>query len=167
MEIYVRGMLESDYPAVAEIYGQGLETKCATFQTEIPSYEDWDKGHLKILRYVAVDEMNQVVGWAALSAVSSRCVYRGVAEVSIYISADHRGKKIGSLLLDELIPNSEKHDIWTLQSSVIEKNISSIKLHNKAGFRMVGYRENIAQDTDGQWQNTVLLERRSKVVGIS
>jgi len=166
MDVLIRDMKEEDYIFVSEIYSQGIKTKCATFQTEIPSYEDWDKAHLKYCRLVAVNEENTILGWAALSPTSSRCVYKGVAEVSVYISEEFRGRKIGSILMNDIIDRSETFGIWTLQSSIIERNKSSIELHKKSGFRMVGFRENIAQDVDGNWQNTVLFERRSDKIGI-
>jgi phosphinothricin acetyltransferase len=157
-------MRPEDWEAVAVIYKEGIETKIATFQSTVPTYEEWDKSHIKSCRLVAEEE-GKVVGWAALSAYSSRCVYSGVAEVSIYIKTDSRGKQIGEKLLLELIAQSEKEGIWTLQSGIIEINKASMALHKKAGFRMVGYRERIAKDHNGVWQNTVLMERRSVVIG--
>ncbi len=160
MGLRIREMMDTDWEAVASIYLEGIKTKRATFQSEVPAFEDWNKSHVKACRMVA-EEDNQVVGWSALSAVSSRCVYAGVAEVSIYIKADCRGKGIGERLLREVILESEKEGFWTLQSGIIEINKASIALHKKAGFRMVGYRERIAKDHNGEWQNTVLMERRS------
>lgn len=165
MELIIREMLEEDWEAVASIYKEGIDTKRATFQAEVPTYEAWDKSHLKACRLVAV-ENGAVVGWVALTPYSSRCVYCGVAEVSVYIKEDCRGKKVGEKLLRELIEESEKEGIWTLQSGIIEINKASIALHSKVGFRMVGIREKIAQDHNGVWQNTVLMERRSAVVGV-
>ncbi len=160
MELIIREMKDADWEAVASIYLEGIETKISTFQTEVPTFEVWDKSHVKACRMIA-EENGQVVGWAALSAFSSRCVYAGVAEVSIYIKSDSRGKGIGDKLLRELILASEEEGFWTLQSGIIEINKASIALHKKAGFRMVGYREKIAKDHNGVWQNTVLMERRS------
>jgi phosphinothricin acetyltransferase len=157
-------MKPEDWNAVEAIYLEGINTKNATFQKEAPTYEEWDKSHVKNCRLVA--EWNGiVVGWAALSPYSSRCVYSGVAEVSVYVKADCRGQKVGEMLMRDLIEESEEEGIWTLQSGIFEINKASQALHKKMGFRMVGYRERIAQDHDGEWQNTVLMERRSTTIG--
>lgn len=163
MELSIREMKDTDWEAVGAIYREGIETNIATFQTEVPTFEVWDKSHIKPCRFVA-EEDGQVVGWVALTAVSSRCVYAGVAEVSIYIKSDCRGRGIGEKLLRHVIEASEKEGFWTLQSGIIEKNIGSIALHKKAGFRMIGYRERVAKDANGEWQNTVLMERRSPLI---
>jgi len=154
-----------DWNAVADIYKEGIDTKVATFQTEVPNYEQWDTSHLKHCRFVAVKQ-DEVIGWTALSPVSSRCVYAGVAEVSVYVKGAYRGMQVGEKLLMELITASEKEGIWTLQSGIIQINKASIALHTKVGFRLVGYREKLARDHNGVWLNTVLMERRSNVVGI-
>ena len=146
-----------------EIYKQGLATNIATFQDDLPQWEEWDKGHLGFCR-ISVYENNKMLGWAALTPVSSRCVYVGVAEVSVYIAQDERGKGIGKILLNELIKQSEANGIWTLQSSIFSENHSSIKLHEKCGFRMVGYREKIGKK-NGIWKDNVLMEHRSKNSG--
>ncbi len=164
MNLTIRSMQKEDWEAVASIYKEGIETKVATFQLEVPTYEAWDQAHMKTCRIVAVED-DEVVGWTALTPYSSRCVYAGVAEVSVYIRGDHRGKHIGEKLLDELIKKAEEEGIWTLQSGIFEINKASIALHKKVGFRMVGFREKIAKDHNGFWQNTVLMERRSSVVG--
>ncbi len=163
MEITVRKMHSEDWGRVAAIYQEGIDTRIATFQTEVPSYEQWDSGHLKECRLVAC-QSNKVIGWVALSSVSSRCVYRGVAEVSIYIDKNFRGKSAGSLLLEQVIKESEDLGFWTLQSGIFEENVPSIRLHEKHGFRVIGYREKIGKTNDGEWKNTCLLERRSKRV---
>jgi phosphinothricin acetyltransferase len=165
MEILVREMKTEDWDAVASIYKEGIDTKIATFQTEVPAYEAWDKSHLRTCRLVAEAE-GRVVGWIALTPYSSRCVYSGVVEVSIYIKADSRGKHVGEKLYQAVIPLSEKEGIWTLQAGIIEINKASLALHKKVGFRMVGYREKIGKDHNGVWQNTVLMERRSQVAGL-
>jgi L-amino acid N-acyltransferase YncA len=157
-------MLPLHWAAVRNIYLQGIATKQATFQTEAPAWEEWDKGHLPNLRYVSLVEDN-VTGWAALSAVSGRCVYAGVTEVSVYIHEDFRGTGIGRRLLEKLIKESEKHEIWTLQSGIFPENLQSIALHESLGFRRVGFREKISK-MDGVWRDTVLMERRSKVSGV-
>lgn len=166
MNFIIRQMKEEDWNSVADIYRQGIKTKSATFQTEPPEYRDWDKSHLQIGRLVAVNDQNCVVGWVALSPTSSRCVYRGVAEVSIYINENYRKNNIGYELLNRLIAETENKNIWTLQSGIFAKNEGSIALHKKCGFRVVGVREKIACDGEGIWHDTVLMERRSKVVGI-
>lgn len=164
MELMIRAMKPEDWNAVEAIYLEGINTKIATFQKEAPTYVDWDKSHVKNCRLVA-ERNGIVVGWAALSPYSSRCVYSGVAEVSVYVKTDSRGQKVGETLMRELIKASEAEGIWTLQSGIFEINKASQALHKKMGFRMVGYRERIAQDHDGVWQNTVLMERRSTIVG--
>lgn len=164
--ISIRKMTTEDLNQVIEIYSQGIKTKTATFQTDAPDVETWDQSHLPEGRLVAVDDRNKLAGWVALTPVSSRCVYRGVAEVSVYIAEDARGKGVGAHLLDVIIKESEKMGIWTLQSGIFEINEASIALHKKCGFRMVGTREKIAQDSDGIWRNTVLMERRSNTVGV-
>ena len=147
---------------VLSIYLQGIETGNATFQTQAPSWEDWDKGHLEKMRLVATDA-DTVTGWAALSPVSGRCVYAGVAEVSVYVHSEYRGKKIGKLLLEELIKESESCGIWTLQAGIFPENEASIELHKKCGFRIVGRREKLGQ-LKGVWRDVMLLERRSSKV---
>jgi phosphinothricin acetyltransferase len=164
MQLIIRKMRPDDWDAVASIYEEGIATKIATFQSSAPTYEEWDKSHIKSCRIVA-EEAGEVIGWAALSSYSSRCVYSGVAEVSIYIKETARGKHVGEKLLRELIADAEQAGYWTLQSGIIEINKASIALHKKAGFRMVGFREKIAQDHNGVWQNTVLMERRSSTIG--
>jgi len=161
----MRLMSENDWPDVADIYRQGIETRKATFQHEIPSFEEWNTAHIQECRLVAVlDE--RVVGWVALSKVSSRCVYAGVAEVSVYIAEKARGIGIGKQLLNQLILESEKAGFWLLQSGIMEDNETSIGLHETCGFRKVGYRERIGRDNHGKWRSTVLMERRSSITGI-
>lgn len=155
----------SHYRAVKEIYEHGIATGNATFQTEAPSWEDWDKSHLPICRLVALDENENVMGWAALTPVSGRCVYAGVAEVSVYIHPNHQGKGIGKRLLEELIAQSEKHNLWTVQAGIFPENKASLRLHERLGFRKIGYREKIGK-MKNVWRDTVLLERRSRRVGI-
>lgn len=159
----IRPFAPCDWEEVNLIYQQGLDTNLATFQTTCPTFEEWDKSHLSIGRYVYVQD-GHVVGWAALTPVSSRCVYSGVAEVSVYIADFMRYKGVGTQLLKKVIEASEAHGIWTLQSGIIAENTASISLHKKCGFREVGYREKIARDSRGEWRNTVLLERRSALI---
>jgi L-amino acid N-acyltransferase YncA len=157
-------VLTEHWPAIKAIYEQGIATGHATFQTGAPEWEEWDAGHLTHSRFVAL-ENGQVIGWAALTPVSGRCVYAGVAEVSVYIAPDHRGKKIGETLLKALIGDSEQHNIWTLQAGIFPENAASVKIHENCGFRLVGYREKIGKMA-GIWRDTILLERRSKKIGI-
>lgn len=166
MDIVIRSMDKNDWPSVSEIYHQGIETGKATFQNDVPVYDEWDASHISECRFVAVHD-GKVVGWTALSKVSSRCVYGGVAEVSIYIAEDYRGKGVGRELLQHLIIESEKADFWMLQSGIMEDNTASINLHEKCGFRQVGYRERIGRDIHGKWRSTVLMEKRSGVVGVN
>lgn len=153
------------FPEIAEIYRQGLETGHAKFETNVPTWEDWDKGKLKHSRLVATLD-NTVVGWAALSAVSDRCVYGGVAEVSIYISNNHQGKGIGKALMQKLIEESEGNDIWTLQSGMFPENEATVALHENAGFRIIGHREKVGK-LGNTWHDTIMMERRSKTIGIN
>lgn len=135
-------MTADDWKNVSEIYRQGIETGNATFQQEIPTYTDWDNGHLKNCRIVAIKD-NEVAGWAALTPVSGRCVYAGVAEVSVYVADKNRGHKIGHKLLEKLIIESENEKLWTLQAGIFPENIASLKIHEALGFRKIGHRERI------------------------
>lgn len=162
MNYYIRKMNEEDWGKVKEIYKQGIETNMSTFQTSIPEYKEWHNAHLQRGRYVAVYN-DEIVGWIALTPVSGRCVYAGVAEVSIYINNDCKGLGIGYTLLNKLVEESEKLGIWTLQSGIFEENLASIELHKKCGFREVGYREKIGKDKFGIWRNTVLMEKRNSL----
>jgi phosphinothricin acetyltransferase len=156
----IRDMIKADWPRVREIYRQGIEGNLATFQTECPSWDEWDDAHIRTCRLVITKE-DFVVGWAALTAVSGRCGYAGVAEASLYIDTDSHGKGVGTELLSELIHVSENAGFWTLQSGIMKNNAASIRLHEKCGFRMVGYRERIGKDRFGVWRDTVLMEKRS------
>lgn len=151
------------YPDIAEIYRQGINTGMATFETAVPSWESWNENKLYHSRLIAF-ENNEALGWAAVSNVSSRCVYEGVAEVSIYVSENHRGKGVGKILMEHLIKESEANGIWTLQSGMFPENKATIALHQRFGFRIVGYREKIGKLQD-VWKDSVIMERRSKVVG--
>ena len=149
---------------VKEIYRLGLLTRTATFETEVPAYENWvKKFHARLLWVAGLD--NVVVGWAGLQPVSARKVYAGVAEVTIYMHPDFGGKGIGTALMDYLVRESERAGIWTLFAAIFPENKASIRLHEKSGFRKIGYRERIAQ-LDEQWKDTILYERRSQVVGV-
>lgn len=165
MNFAIQPMSEADATAVLEIYGQGIATGDATFETEVPAWEKFTSGHLPHSRLVARDGTG-VLGWAMLTPVSGRCVYGGVAEVSIYVAESERGRGLGRALLEELIRQSEQNGIWTLQAGIFPQNAASIRLHKHHGFREVGRRERIGKLND-HWRDTVLLERRSKLVGVS
>ena len=164
MTVSVRGMAPEDWPDVAEIYRQGILTGDATLEAVVSTHEAWDAAHAPRCRLVAVAD-GETAGWAALSPVSARRVYAGVAEVSIYISEKHRGQKIGQKLLNVLIEESEKEGYWTLQSAISTDNHPSVTLHHKCGFRTVGVRERLGRDPKGRWRDVLLLERRSGKVG--
>jgi phosphinothricin acetyltransferase len=153
-------MTSSDWQQVREIYVEGIRSGNSTFETDAPSWKKWNDSHLEIARLVMRDE-EIVIGWAALSPVSKRDVYRGVAEVTVYVKESARGKGIGRALLEALIAESEKNDIWTLQASIFPENTASIELHLRCGFREVGRRERIAM-LRGVWRDTILFERRRR-----
>lgn len=164
MNVDIKHIEAQDWEAIAVIYRLGIETGIATFETKIPSWENWDQAHFKTCRFAAWLE-NKLVGWAALSPVSDRCVYGGVAEVSVYVDTNQKGKGIGTKLLESLIEASENEGIWTLQSGIFRENEGSIQLHKKVGFREIGYREKVGK-RNGIWHDNVILEKRSKIVGI-
>ena len=163
MDFAIEPMTPGDWEQVRSIYEDGIRSGKATFETSAPSWEQWDQAHLPFCRLVARSQ-GAVVGWAALSPVSARKAYAGVAESSIYVSGAAQGKGVGTALQEELTRQSEAHGIWTLQGVVFAENAASLALLKKTGFREVGRRERIGQ-IDGCWRDTILLERRSKVVG--
>lgn len=163
MNYEIEIMTANDWEGVKKIYLEGLATKNATFEIAAPAWESWNNGHFKHSRFVACDSKT-LVGWAALSPISSRAVYSGVAEISIYISSVCRGKGLGNILLKTLIESAEKNNIWMLQASIFPENEASVNLHLRHGFREVGRRERIAK-LDGVWRDTMILERRSQTVG--
>ena len=158
----VRDLRPGDWPEVARIYQQGIETGNATFETEVPSWEDWDGAHLPGPRFVA-ERGGRVVGWIALAPVSSRACYRGVAEISVYVEEGARGGGVGSQLLAAVVDSAERAGIWTLQTSVFPENGASLALLRRFGFRVVGTRERIGR-LHGDWRDTVLVERRCEAV---
>ena len=158
----VRDLRPGDWPGVARVYEQGIATGNATFETEVPSWEDWDRAHLAGHRFVA-EEDGHVAAWIALTPVSGRPCYAGVAEISVYVDEGLRGRGVGSELLATLIESAEHDGIWTLQTSVFPENGTSLALLGRFGFRVVGMRERIGR-LHGVWRNTVLVERRSEVV---
>ena len=159
----IRPLLPGDWPAVRAIYQEGIATRNATFEDDAPPWEEWDSSHLRDGRLVAEREGN-VIAWASLTPVSGRCVYSGVAEVSIYLAAAMRGKGIGGELLEALIKESEEKGYWTLQAGIFPENAASMALHQKCGFRIVGQRDRLGK-MDGRWRDVMLLERRSTVAG--
>lgn len=158
----IESLSAADWPAVRDIYAAGIATGLATFETDVPDWDQWDANQLSFGRLVA-RSAGRVVGWAALSPVSGRACYAGVAEASVYVALDSWGRGIGRALLEAIITVAEQHGIWTLQGSTFAENHASLKLQGRCGFRVVGRRERIAQ-FDGQWRDTVLTERRSRVV---
>lgn len=165
MSYIITSMEEKDWPRVAAIYQEGIDMGNATFQGEVPSWEAWDSSHLPACRFVA-REGNTVLGWVALSPTSSREVFRGVVEVSIYIASSARSKGVGKALLTHLVGESEACGLWSLQSAIFPENTPSLSLHKKCGFREIGFRERAGRMPDGRWRDIVLLERRSTVVGL-
>jgi phosphinothricin acetyltransferase len=154
----VAPMHTDDWAAVNAIYAEGIATRNATFETELPTWERWDATHLEDHRLVARSG-SAVVGWAALTAVSDRCAYQGVAECSVYVAAAARGKGVGRLLLGTLIEGADRGGLWTIQTGVFPENSASLALHKRCGFRVVGTRERLGM-LDGRWRDVVLLERR-------
>lgn len=156
--IVIRSMEKEDGEEMLRIYEQGIETKNATFEVEAPTWHVWDENHVKHSRFVA-SKHGKVVGWSALLPYSSRTVYHGVAELSVYINPDYAGQGVGSKLMKKIVESAQVNGCWMLQSSIFPENIASIALHKKFGFREVGYREKIAQ-LDGVWRDVLLFEKR-------
>jgi L-amino acid N-acyltransferase YncA len=163
MDIVVEKMTPQDWRAVRAIYLEGIATRNATFETDAPDWEKWDRDHKPDCRLVARNG-DQVIGWAALSPVSGRCVYAGVASLSIYVAEAARGQGVGKALLRVLIEASEQRGIWTLEMGIFPENTASLALHKSCGFREVGRRERIGR-MDGVWRDVIFMERRSRVVG--
>jgi L-amino acid N-acyltransferase YncA len=157
----LRALVPADWPVVARIFWAGIRSGLASFETQVPAWEAWDATHLSEPRLVAT-VLEEVVGWAALSPVSARRCYRGVAENSVYIDEKYRGRGVGRLLLDGLVRHAERSGIWTIQTSIFPENRASVALHLRCGFRIVGVRERIAK-RDGLWRDTLVLERRSSL----
>jgi phosphinothricin acetyltransferase len=160
----IESMTSEAWPEVVKIYMAGIATKNATFEQKAPDWQSWSSGHRSDCRLIA-SLSSQIVGWAALSNVSNRCVYGGVAEVSIYVDPEFQGRGIGDRLMKALIAESESNGLWTLQAGIFPENKKSIQLHLRNGFRIIGTRERIGK-MDGIWRDTVLLERRSDQVGV-
>ena len=162
--ITIRPFVKSDFPSVKDIYQQGIDSGDATFQEQAKDYDDWNESLLPNCRLVA-ENNRQIIGWAALSSASNRCVYSGIAEVSVYVSSNSQGSGVGNSLLDALIKASEEQGIWTLQAGIFPENKASIHIHSKNGFKVLGIREKLGQ-MNGIWRDIVFMERRSKVVGL-
>jgi len=160
----IRKMTPADWPEVHRIYSEGISTGYATFELSAPSQTDWDNAHIPGCRFVA-ESSDGLLGWVALSPVSGRCVYGGVAEVSVYVSEQARGRGVGKALMEMLISSSELEGYWTLQAGIFPENTPSIRLHEKVGFRLIGRREKIGK-RNGVWYDNVIYERRSKKVGL-
>ncbi|MCM2466869.1 GNAT family N-acetyltransferase [Methanoculleus oceani] len=165
MEFIIREMTAADREDVRRIYLEGIATGNATFESEAPSWERWDTGHVRSCRLVAANG-ERIFGWAALSPSSGRPAYAGVAEVSIYVENDVRGLGVGSALLAALIAASEQEGFWTLQAGIFPENEASLALHAKHGFCVIGRRERPGRMKDGRWRDVLLLERRSREVGL-
>ncbi len=166
MNYEIRTMLPEDGEKVISIFQEGINGGNATFDQTAPNWEAWDQKFHKICRWILENENQEVVGWAAIQPISNRDCYKGVAELSIYLSSSIQGKGLGSILLKKIVLDSEENDFWMLQSGIFPENEASIFIHKKFGFREVGYREKIGK-MNGVWRNVVLLERRSNIVGIS
>jgi L-amino acid N-acyltransferase YncA len=164
--VLIRPMQADDAVQVLAIYQAGLDTGQASFETVAPAWEEFDAAKLPAHRHVAADmATGQVLGWAAAVTVSNRCVYAGVIEHSVYTHPDHRRRGIGAALLSALIQSAEQTGVWTIQSGVFPENSASLRLHERAGFRVIGIRERIGSH-HGQWRDVVCIERRSAVAGV-
>ena len=150
------------WPEVARIYADGIATGNATFETEVPDWEAWDSSHLAEHRFVALRD-GDVVGWAAVSSVSDRCVYGGVVENSVYVAEDGRGRGVGVRLLEQLIASTEAAGIWTIQTGIFPENQVSVRVHERVGFEVVGRRKRLGK-LNGEWRDVLLLERRSEII---
>jgi L-amino acid N-acyltransferase YncA len=157
--VELRELTNVDWPAVKAIFEQGIAGGEATFETQAPSWNDWDRTHLDGHRLVAV-QGGEVLGWAALARVSERCCYSGVAEDSVYVADSAQGRGVGRALLEELVAGADRDGLWTLQAGIFPENTASVELHRRFGFRVVGVRERLGQK-DGVWRDVVLMERRS------
>jgi len=158
-------MTSEDWTSVSKIYAEGISTGFATFESNVPDYKSWNNAHITACRLVA-EKNDKILGWAALSPVSSRCVYGGIGEVSVYIAAESRGHGVGKALLYKLIEESEAAGYWTIQSGIFPENIASIKLHEKVGFRFIGKREKVGKTQEEIWKDNLLFEKRSKKIGV-
>jgi L-amino acid N-acyltransferase YncA len=163
VQLAIAALSPGDWGDVARIYADGIASGDATFETDVPDWEGWDRSHLPDHRLIATAD-GRCLGWAAVAPVSGRCVYGGVAEVSVYVAADARGHGVGTALLGALVASSEAGGLWTLQAGIFPENEASVRLHERAGFRPVGRRERLGR-LRGEWRDVLLMERRSRVVG--
>lgn len=162
--VNIDAMVAADWPNVSAIYLEGIATGNATFETLSPTWDEFDRSHLPFARLVA-RQGRTIAGWVALSRVSNRSAYAGVAEMSVYVASWARGKRVGTALMSAAIQEAERNGVWTLQGAIFAENQASLRLCESAGFRQVGVRERIGQSR-GQWRDTIIVERRSKVVGV-
>lgn len=165
LPVVVEPMEPDDAPAVLEIYGDGIAGGDATLETAVPDWHHWNAGHRRDCRFVARID-GKVVGWTALGRYSTREVYAGVAWESVYVATDARGRGVGTALLDALVPGAEAAGVWTLIAGILVENEASLALHARAGFRRIGVQERIGQDAHGHWRDVVLMERRSRQIGV-
>ena len=161
----IEPLVADDAAAVLRIYAEGIATGDATFQTAVPTWSEWDAGHLPAPRLVARDVAGGVLGWCALSPVSRRAVYRGVVEESVYVSAEARGRGVGHALLSAMVRAADDVGLWTIQTGIFPENRASLALHEACGFRVLGVRERIGKSASGVWRDVVFLERRSRAAG--
>jgi L-amino acid N-acyltransferase YncA len=164
-QVTVAPMSAADWPAVSRIYAEGIATGNATFEHVVPAWSEWREARVEEPCLVARGPSGEAIGWAALSHISSRPVYRGVGEVGIYVESASAGRGVGRMLLRALIEASEAAGFWTLQAGIFPENVASVALHESCGFRPVGARERVGRMSDGRWRDVVLYERRSEVVG--
>jgi phosphinothricin acetyltransferase len=167
LSVVVEPMEPADWPAVRAIFQAGIETGDATLEAEAPEWQTWDAAHRSEGRLIALDAVGRertVLGWAALTPVSGRCVYEGVAEVSVYVAPEARGRGVGTALLEALATASEEAGIWTLQAHILRENAASVALHERVGFRVVGVRERLGRDPGGRWRDILLMERRTPAI---
>ena len=163
LAVTITDLRPEHWPEVARIYEQGIATGQATFETGVPSWEGWDASHLDAHRFVALDAEGAVLGWVAVSPVSDRCVYGGVVENSVYVAEKARGRGVGLALLERLVASTEAAGVWTIQTGIFPENEGSVRLHERAGFVVVGRRKRLGR-LNGVWRDVLLLERRSAIV---
>lgn len=169
MPLRIEPMTPDDWPAVRRIYAEGIATGDATLERDVPDWTHFDHSHQTEGRFVAVEgtgDRRRVLGWVAMTAYSSRRVYAGVAWESVYVAAEARGRGVGRALLEALIPASEASGFWTLIAGIMAENAASLALHERVGFVRIGVQHRIGQDATGRWRDVVLMERRSRSVGV-
>lgn len=162
MAFDIRTMTAEDWPEVARIYQQGIDSNSSTFRRQVPAWEDFDKSHSPVCRYVAVRE-GEIIGWVALTVFCVDCPYSGVSEISLYLDENHRSKGVGVKMMQYMVEQSEKNGFWIIIAQIFQDNVASVKMTKKCGFREVGYHEKVARDRLGNWHSLVVLERRSQL----